>query len=72
MKGPEPDEQHTHWPTEGHVPGPLTFEGELYGLQQFGRGAQRARGWKRWVAQGLVVLMLAPLVIGLASYLFRL
>jgi hypothetical protein len=66
----EPDE--THWPTEGSVPGPFTFEGELYGLQQFGRGAQRARGWKRWVAQGLVVLMLLPFVVGLATYVFNL
>jgi hypothetical protein len=66
----EPDE--THWPTEGSTPGPFTFEGELYGLQQFGRGAQRARGWKRWVAQGLVVLMLLPFVVVLATYVFNL
>lgn len=42
-----------------------TVEGEIERFGAFGRGAARARGWRRVVAVGLVVVLVGPIVVAL-------
>ena len=44
-----------------------TIEGEIERLGAFASGAQRARGPKRWFALFLVVVFMAPLLLGVVS-----
>jgi hypothetical protein len=50
-----PEFEHNQW----------TVEGEIERFGAFGRGASRATGWKRTVAVVLIVLLVAPIIIGL-------
>jgi hypothetical protein len=43
--------------------GQWTVEGEIERFGAFGRGAVSARGWRRGVALGLLVLLVLPLVL---------
>ena len=56
-----PTWEHNQW----------TVEGEIERFGAFGRGASRARGWKRVVALVMVGLILAPIVVALAANLVR-
>lgn len=49
-----------------------TVEGEIERLGAFASGARRARGPKRWLAYVLVVVFVAPMVIGALSLLANL
>ena len=49
---------------------PLTFEGQLEDLSRFGRGFASASPGMRLTAQVLVLLFIAPIVIGFLYWLF--
>jgi len=56
-----PEFAHNQW----------TVEGEIERLGAFGRGGATARGWRRWVAIGLVVAIVGPLVAGTGTFLWH-
>ena len=45
---------------------PYTVEGMIDGLGDFSRGANRARGWRRRVAQVLALWIVGPFILGFA------
>jgi hypothetical protein len=49
-----------------------TVEGEIERFGAFGRGVSSARGWKRGVALGLLLLLLLPLLLEAAQIVARL
>lgn len=57
-----PKFKHSQW----------TIEGEIERFGAFASGARRARGPKRWFAYFLVVVFVAPFVLGLVSLLVNL
>jgi hypothetical protein len=57
------------FPTWEH--GQWTVEGEIERFGAFGRGASRARGWKRVVALVMVGLILVPIVVAVVVTLGR-
>jgi hypothetical protein len=59
--GPEGTRAEVGVPPFDH--GQYTFEGEIERLGAFASGARRARGPKRIIAIGLVVLFVLPIVL---------
>jgi len=57
------------FPTFEH--GQWTVEGEIERFGAFGRGAMSARGWRRGVAIGLLVLLVLPLLLEAAQLATR-
>jgi len=74
---PPPDiKGEVDWPGWDAPGSQYTFEGYLRSLRRFVLGRSRAEGWQRYMATGLIWMLLGPLlagvVIAVAAVLWRL
>jgi hypothetical protein len=57
------------WPQTRHSA--LTAEGAIESAGLFARGANRATGWRYWVAVFLVLTLALPLAIGIVIWIVK-